>query len=105
MQNYLPYIVSILCAFVSGISSYFVARKQSKHDIEVIVKQHEVDLEALERQHQMEVEKIDLEHSHQMELKEKDFETQLSSSLLSEAMKLPAIRQQISQGMKKGRKK
>ena len=104
MQEYLPYVVSVACALISGIASYLVARKQAKNDLSVIVKQHEVDLEALERKHQMEMEKINLEHSHQLELQEKDFEARLSSSLITEAMKMPEIRQQISQGMKKGKR-
>lgn len=104
MQNYLPYIVSVLCAFISGVSSFLIARKQSKNDINKIIKQHEMDLDALERKHQMELEKINLEHEHQMEIQEKDFEVKLSSSLLSEAMKLPEIRQQISHRIKKGKK-
>ena len=104
MQDCLPYIVSVLCALISGISSYAIARKQAKNDIIIIVKQHEVDLEALERKHQMELEKLNLEHTHQLELQEKEFEAKLSSSLLTEAMKMPEVRQQITQGMKKGRR-
>ena len=104
MQEYLPYIVSVLCAVISGFSSYLVARRQAKNDLKILVKQHEIDLESLERKHQMEIEKINLEHTHQKELQEKDFEAKLSSSLLTEAMKMPEIRQQISQGMRKGRK-
>ena len=38
MQDYLPYIVSVLCALISGISSYAIARKQAKNDIKVIVR-------------------------------------------------------------------
>lgn len=104
MKEYLPYIISVLCALISGFSSYAIARKQAKNDIKVIVKQHEVDLDALERKHQMEIEKLNLEHRHQLELREKDFEAQLSSSILTEAMKFPEVRQQISQGMKKGKR-
>ncbi len=103
MHDYLPYVVSVLCALISGISSYAVARKKAKNDIKIIAKQHEVDLEALERKHQMELEKLNLEHKHQLELQEKDFEAKLSASLITEAMKIPEIRQQISQGIKKGK--
>lgn len=105
MQEYLPYIVSIICAAISGFASYSVARKQAKNDLDIISKQHEVDLEALERKHQMEVEKINLEHKHQLELREKEFEAQLSSSLITEAIKLPEVRQQISRGMKNSGRK
>ncbi len=104
MQVYLPYMFSVLSALIAGVSSYCITHRQTKNEINKIVKQHEVDLEALERKHQMEIEKINLEHSHQLELKEKVFEAQLSSSLLSEAINLPEVRQQISQGMKKGKR-
>lgn len=103
MQAYLPYIASVLCAVISGISSYAVARKQAKNDFTVIVKQHEIDLEALERKHQMELEKLNLEHAHQLKLQEKDFEVKLGASLLTEVMKMPEIKQLISQEIKKGR--
>ena len=104
MQELLPYIASVLCAVISGVSSYAIARKQSKNDLKIIVKQHEVDLKALERKHQMELEKLHLEHQHQLELQEKDFEAKLSSSLLTEAMRMPEVRQAITSGMKKGRR-
>ena len=94
----------MLCALISGVSSYAIARKQSKNDLKIIAKQHEVDLEALERRHQMELEKLNLEHRHQLELQEKDFEAKLSSSIITAAMRMPEIRQQISQGMKKGKR-
>ena len=48
MQNYIPYIVSILCAFISGYASYAVAIKKARSDINLIVK-HQVDMEALEK--------------------------------------------------------
>lgn len=98
MQDYLPYIVSVLSTAIAGFSSYCAVRRQTRNEISNIVKQHEVDLEALERKHQMEIEKINLEYSHQLELKEKKYEVQFSTSLLSEAMKLPEMLRQISQG-------
>lgn len=92
MQEYLPYVIFVLCALISGISSYAIARKQLKNYLKVIVKQHEVDLKLLERRHQMELEKLNLEHIYQLELQEKDFGANLSSSLLIEAMKMSEIR-------------
>ena len=72
--------------------------------MQIIAKQHEDGIESLERKHQMEIEKITLEHRHQLELQEKEFEAQLSSSLISEAIKLPKVRQEISKGMRKGKR-
>ena len=86
------------------MSSYAVARRQAKNDIKIILKQHEVDLAALERKHQMELEKLNLEHTHQLELQEKEYEANLGSSLLSEVMKYPEVRQMFSQGMRKGKR-
>ena len=45
MENYLPYIVSVVCALISGFTSYAVARRQSKEDIRKLEKTYELDLE------------------------------------------------------------
>jgi len=104
MSTYLPYIVSVLCAMIAGFTSYAVARKQTKADLQKLQKQHELDIEKEREKFAMEKEKMEIEHRHQLELREKEFEAQLSSSLISEALKLPEIRQEISKGIKSGRK-
>ena len=104
MSTYLPYIVSVFCAVIAGFTSYTVARKQAKADIQKLEKQHELDIEKEREKFAMEKEKMEIEHHHQKELREKEFEAQLSSSLISEALKLPEIRQEISKGIKSGRK-
>ena len=104
MEKYMPYIVTVVCALISGIASYAAARRQAKLDIEKIEKQHEVDLDALERTHKMEIERMELEHKHQLELKSKEFEASMGSVLMSEVMKMPEVRQAFSQGMRKGKK-
>ena len=38
MGNYLLYIVSVVCALISGFTSYAVARRQSKEDIRKLEK-------------------------------------------------------------------
>ena len=72
MEDYLPYIVSVVCALISGFTSYAI-------------------------------DKLELEHKHQLELQQKQFENQLGSdmmnTLISEAMKMPEVKKQISQGM------
>ena len=107
METYLPYIVSIVCAIISGYASYAVAtrnaknnleavKEANKHDLDKLMEQHRIDIDSLERTHAMEIEKINLEHAHQMELRQKEFENQLGGSLvntmISEAMKMPEIR-------------
>ena len=46
---------------------------------------------------------LELEHKHQLELQQKQFENQLGgdviNTLFSEAMKMPEVKKQISQGM------
>lgn len=109
MQTILPYIVSIIVALISGGASYAAARRSSKvelealkesnkHDLNKLMEQHKVDIDSLERKHKMDIEKLNLEHAHQMELREKEFELSLGSSMVSEVMKMPEIRQQISKG-------
>ena len=97
MENYLPYIVSVVCALISGFASYAVARKQSREDIKKLEKTYELDLEKEKEKHKMEIDKL------QLELQQKQFENQLGSdmmnTLISEAMKMPEVKRQISQGM------
>ena len=106
MEKYLPYVVSILCAFISGFTSYSVARKQSKADMQKLEKQHELDIEKEREKFALEKEKMEIEHKHQLELIQKEAESNLGASLtntlLTEAMKDPAVRQQFSQGVRQG---
>ena len=113
MQEYIPSIISIMVAIVSGIASYAAASKKArseletlkesnKHDLEKLLEQHKLDLESLEHSHAMEIEKINLEFRHQLELQQAEFNNQLGSDLIKEAMKLPEVRQQIGQSVRNG---
>ena len=57
----------------------------------------------------MEKEKMELEHRHQLELKQKEMENQLganlTNTLITEAMKMPEVRQQFAQGVRSSGKK
>ena len=59
MENYLPYIVSVVCALISGFASYAVARKQSREDIKKLEKTYELDLEKEKEKHKMDSRDID----------------------------------------------
>ena len=83
MEKYLPYIVSVVCAVISGFASYSVARKQGKADLQKLEKQHELDLEKQREVFEMEKEKMELDHKHKIELMEKEFENTLGSDLFS----------------------
>ncbi|MEA5143133.1 MAG: hypothetical protein VB023_06080 [Oscillibacter sp.] len=101
MNTYLPYIVSIICAAIAGITSYAVARKQAKSDIQKLEKQYSLDIEKEREKFSMEKEKMEIEHRHELEMLQKETENNLGSSLtntiLSEAMKMPEVRQKIAQ--------
>lgn len=109
MEQYLPYIVTVLCSLISGLTSYSAARRQGKADLKKIQKQHELDIEKEREMFAMQKERMELEHRHQLELKQKEMENQLGASftntLLTEAMKMPEVRQQFAQGVRKGSKK
>lgn len=109
MSEYLPYIVSVVCALISGITSYLVARKQTKADIQKLEKQYELDLDKEREKFAMEKELMELEHKHSLELKQKEMENQMGTDIVSnftkEYLRSQAGQAQIrSAGSKKRRK-
>lgn len=59
-KEYLPYIVSVLVALISGIASYLAADKKCRadmkalkesntHEINRLMEQHRLDIDSLER--------------------------------------------------------
>lgn len=108
MEQYISYAVSVICALISGIVTYAVSRRQTKGEIEKLVKQHELDMESLREKNQMELERIGIEHKHELELKEKEFEQKMSSDLInnimSEMIKDPKIKGQILASMNKDKR-
>ena len=49
MEIYLPYLASIICALISGFTSYLVARKQMKESLEKLATQYKLDIENFSR--------------------------------------------------------
>ena len=113
--EYLPYIVSVLVAFISGVASYLAAAKKCRtdmkalkesnaHEINRLMEQHKLDIDSLERKHKMEIEKMELEHRYQLELKTKDAENTMNgnffNTIVGEAMKTPEARQIMGQAMR-----
>ena len=86
LKEFLPYIVSI----ITGLSSYFAARRQIKADIAKLEKQHELDLERERKMFEMEKERMELEHAHQLELKQKEYESQFGADLIKEFVRSSA---------------
>jgi len=123
IKEYLPYIVSVLVAIISGLASYLAAARKCKadmkvlkesniHEINCLMEQHKMDIDSLERQHKLEIEMMELKHKHQLELRSKEAENAMGSELLSTmvgaAMQTPEARQAIGQafrGQGSGRKR
>ena len=74
MEQYLPYIATVLCSLISGIASYAASRRQSKADLDKLKKQHELDIEKEREIFAMQKERMELEHKHQLELMQKEYE-------------------------------
>lgn len=115
IKEYLPYIVSVVVALISGIGSYIAAAKKchsdmnalkesNAHEIKRLMEQHKLDIDSLEREHKMEMEKLELEHKHQLEMKDKEMETSMGSSIINTmmdaAMKTPGAQQAMSEAFK-----
>ena len=105
MEKYLPYVVTVLCSLIT----YIASRMQSKSDMQKLEKQHELDIEKEREKFAIEKEKMEIEHRHKLELLQKETENKLNAELtntmITEAMKLPVVREQISQGVKSGSKR
>ena len=109
LQEIMPYIVSIVSAVIAAISSVFISRRETKTEIEKLIKQHEFDMETEREKHKHELEKQELEHKHQLDMLKIEAENKLGSdvvnTMVSEVMKMPETRNQVLQGMRKSNKK
>lgn len=54
MTTFLPYIASVVCALISGLVTYSVAKRQMRAEIQKLEKQHELDLETERQRFEME---------------------------------------------------
>ncbi len=109
MDNYMPYIVTVLCSLISGFASYLTSRRQSKSDIQELVKKHELDIEKEREKFAMEKEKMEMKHRQQLELKQKEMENQLGTGLIAtmakEYVRSPAGQALMRNVGTKGKKK
>lgn len=105
MEKYLPYIVTVVCSIISGLTSYIASRSKAKAETERLIKKYELDVEKEREKFKMEKEKMEIEHRYQLELKDKEIESAVGNSMFSDIMKMPEVRQLVSQGLKKGMQK
>lgn len=99
MDKYLPYIATVVSAIISGIASYIAARKQSKSDLQKLMKQHELDIEKEREKFAMEKEKMEIEYRYRLELQQQETGNQVGADLIStvakEYMRSPTGRAQM----------
>ena len=115
LNEYLPYIVSVIVALISGFTSFVVSTKKNKadmkalqesnvHEINRLMEQHKLDIDSLKQKHEMEIERMELEHKHQMELKNKEAENAMGSDLLNTvigaAIQTPEAKQAMGQAFR-----
>lgn len=112
IKELMPYIVAI----ASGVGSYYAAcksaraemdkiKENNKHELERLMQQHKVDIDSLEKAHQLELEKMKLTYQHELKMKETETGMQIGTMLLSETIKLPEVRAQLGQSVRKGNKR
>ncbi len=105
---------------MSGLVSFFVAKKNcdvelkklrecNEHDIDRLINSHEVDIESLKEKHRLEMEKLELEHRHALELATNSMQNevagQMTSLLLGSVISSPAIKTQIEKQIQESMKR
>lgn len=74
LKEFMPYIVSIITAIISGISSYCLSKRNFKNEVETIKLNNEHEIKKLMEQHKVDIDNLKEKHKLEMEIKEKDFQ-------------------------------
>lgn len=74
LKEFMPYIVSIITAIISGISSYCLAKRNFKNEVETIKLNNEHEIKKLMEQHKVDIDNLKEKHKLEMKIKEKDFQ-------------------------------
>lgn len=94
-KELLPYIITVVCSLIAGISSYLASRKSIKAEIATMEKQHTLDIEKEREKFSMEKERIEIEHKNQLEMMQKEVESKkgvdLVNTMFSEVSKYQKI--------------
>ena len=72
LKEFMPYIVSILTAIISGISSYSLSKRNFKNEVETIKLNNEHEINKLMEQHKVDIDHLKKKHKLEIELKEKN---------------------------------
>ena len=74
LKEFMPYIVSIVTAIISGISSYVLSKRNFRNEVETIKLNNEHEIKKLMEQHKVDIDNLKEKHKLEMEIKEKDFQ-------------------------------
>ena len=74
LKGFMPYIVSILTAIISGISSYCLSKRNFKNEVETIKINNEHEINKLMEQHKIDIENLKEKHILEMDAKSKEYE-------------------------------
>lgn len=73
LKEFMPYIVSIVTAIISGISSYCLSKRNFKNEVETIKLNNEHEIKKLMEQHKVDIDNLKEKHKLEMEIKEKEY--------------------------------
>lgn len=89
---------------------------QYKLDMDSLIEQHKMELEKIEKEHQNKIQLLEIEHENEMKRKEKELEDTAKygavkdivggffGGIMSNAMGLPELQEEISKQIKEGLK-
>lgn len=92
-KELLPYIVSVLLAFISFITSYLLAGKKTKDSIKELEKQHDMRIVELEKQHEQTKELLEKQTQN-------DLTKMMTEKMMDSLMNSPEVKQQMNQYVK-----
>lgn len=74
LKEFMPYIVSIITAIISGISSYCLSKRNFRNEVETIKLNNEHEIKKLMEQHKVDIDNLKEKHKLEMEMKDKDYQ-------------------------------
>ena len=108
-QVILSCVVSFVCSLIAAISSVYISRRNTKSELDKLIKQHEFEMESEKEKHKFDLEKQELDYKYKLELLKKESENQVGTDVInavvSELAKDPKFKNQILHNMTNSPKK
>ena len=86
LKEFMPYIVSILTAIISGISSYSLSKRNFRNEVETIKLNNEHEINKLMEKHKVDIDNLKEKHKLEMKLKEKEYVHEKNQELMNIAL-------------------